>query len=260
MMMNNKIKNAFDKVRAEDELKRNTKDFLSARAARTVSLRRFQRTAVAFACLALVMLSFGGWRFYMTPVSAVSIDVNPSIELGVNRFDRVVAVEGYNDEGIDLAESVNLKNLNYSDAIETLFASETMQSYVAEDGLVSITVIGTDERKSEEMISRIRSCSYAGSPDVECHKGNRTEVKAAHEAGMSFGKYRAFLEIKDFDPEITINDVQELTMRQMRDRINEHSGESNKHSDSKGAGGHSGNIHHGGNEGNPDGRQNHGGN
>ena len=31
----------------------------------------------------------------MTPVSAVSIDVNPSIELGVNRFDRVVAVEGY---------------------------------------------------------------------------------------------------------------------------------------------------------------------
>jgi hypothetical protein len=247
MMMNNRIKNAFDKVRAEDELKRNTKDFLSARAARTVSLQRFQRTAVAFACLALVMLSFGGWRFYMTPVSAVSIDVNPSVELGINLFDRVVAVEGYNDEGIDLAESVNLKNLNYSDAIETLLASETMQSYVAEDGLVSITMIGSDDRKSEEMISRIRSCSYAGSPDVECHKGNRAEVKAAHKAGMSFGKYRAFLELKDFDPEITADDVQGLTMRQIRDRINEKSCNSDDHSGTNGNKGHRSGGNGGGN-------------
>ena len=158
-----------------------------------------------------------------------------------------MAVEGYNDEGIDLAESVNLKNLNYSDAIETLLASETMQSYVEEDGIVSITMIGSEDRKSEEMISRIRSFSNAGSPDVECHKGNRAEVKAAHKAGMSFGKYRAFLELKDFDPEITADDVQGLTMRQIRDRINEKSCNSDDHSGTNGNKGHRSGGNGGGN-------------
>ncbi len=246
-ILNNKIKDAFEKVHAEDKLKRNTKEFLSARAARTVSIRRFQRTAVAFACLALVMLSFGGWRFYMTPVSAVSIDVNPSIELGVNRFDRVVSAEGYNDDGIDLIKSVKFKNLNYSDAIETLLVSEAMRQYLSDDSLVSITVIGDTEEKSEEMADRIRSCGYAGSNNVVCNKGNLTEVEAAHAAGMSFGKYRAFLELKAFAPEIIADDVRDLTMRQIRDRINDLSGNTNSRPGGNGGNENRSGGNHGGN-------------
>ena len=31
----------------------------------------------------------------MTPTAYISIDINPSLELGINRFDRIVSVEGY---------------------------------------------------------------------------------------------------------------------------------------------------------------------
>ncbi|WP_181861874.1 anti-sigma-I factor RsgI family protein [Slackia isoflavoniconvertens] len=35
----------------------------------------------------------------MQPTAYMGIDVNPSIELGVNRFDVVVCAEGLNDDG-----------------------------------------------------------------------------------------------------------------------------------------------------------------
>ena len=129
----------------------------------------------------------------MTPVSAISVDVNPSLELGVNRLDRVVAVDGYNDDGTDLAAFVDLLNLNYSDALEVLLNSQAMQSYMAKNDPVSITEIGSTKQKSEEMFARIRSCGYAKTPTVESHLGRHAEPAADHEAGMSYGKHQAIL-------------------------------------------------------------------
>ncbi len=225
--MNNKIHDAVDSVHAEESLKRNTKAFLAERTTAASRPSRFRRMATALACFTLVLLGFGGWRFYVTPVSAISVDINPSIELGVNRFDRIVSVTGYNEDGTDHAASVELRNLNYSDALDALLSSEEMQPYRENGGLVSITVIGSTEQKSEEMRVRIASCGYASSRNVECQCGNREDVTAAHEAGLSFGKYRAFLELQALDPDVSAEDVQSMTMRQIRDRINELSGSSN---------------------------------
>lgn len=42
---------------------------------------------------------------------------------------------------------------------------------------------------------------------------------AAHEAGLSCGKYRAFLELQLLDPDITPEAVQGMTMREIRELI-----------------------------------------
>lgn len=225
--MNNKIRDAMSSVHAEESLIRSTKAFLASKTSAPARPFYHRYAAVAFACLAFMMLGFGGWNFYMAPVSTISVDVNPSIELGINRLDRVVSVQGYNEDGRVLAASVELKNLNYSDALDVLLSSETMQPYRANNGLVSITVIGNTDQKSEEMRSQIAACGYAASPNVECRCGNREEVEAAHAAGLSFGKYRAYLELKALDPSVTTEDVQGLTMRQIRDKIEELGGSGN---------------------------------
>jgi hypothetical protein len=225
--LDNKIRDAMGSVRAEEALIRSTKAFLASKASAPAKPFSLRYAAVAFACLAFMVLGFGGWNFYMVPVSAISVDVNPSIELGVNRLDRVVSVKGYNEDGKALAASVELKNLNYSDALDVLLSSETMQPYRANDGLVSITVIGNTEQKSEEMRARIAACGYAAAPNVECRCGNREEVEIAHASGLSFGKYRAYLELQALDPSVTPEDVQGLTMRQIRDKIQELGGSGN---------------------------------
>ena len=94
--MRDRLKQAFDAVHAEEALKERTKAFVAQQtrghARRRPALR--PSLAAAFACLCLLFT--GGYWLYFTPTATISIDINPSIELGVNRFNRVVSVEGYN--------------------------------------------------------------------------------------------------------------------------------------------------------------------
>lgn len=57
-------------------------------------------TAVCHGCrLCFLMAGAGGYTVYSRPVSYISIDVNPSIELAVNRFDRVVSAKATTQTG-----------------------------------------------------------------------------------------------------------------------------------------------------------------
>ncbi|MDO4547821.1 MAG: hypothetical protein Q4D04_06985 [Clostridia bacterium] len=220
--MINRIKDAFDSVHAQETLKQNTKEIIRSRIKTRESCRyNIRRFAVACACFVLVVVAFGGWHIYMTPVSAISINVNPSVELGVNRFERVIAVNGFNDDGMELIESVNMMHLPYLRALEVLMYSALFEEYLEEDALISITVIGQTEEDGEMMRSRIASCDYASRPNVECRCGRRDEVTAAHALGLSFGKYRALLELQELDPNVTAEDIRGLTMRQIRNMIYE---------------------------------------
>lgn len=218
--MADRIQDALDGIHAEEALKARTKAVLAERInAGTADKRGVNpRLLIALACVMLVFLG-GGYYMYFTPACAISVDVNPSVELGVNRFGRVVTVEGYNEDGARLAASVKLHNMVYTDALETLMASDAMAKYVSSNALISITVIGGTDEESEHMRSRIASCGYARNGNVECRCGNRELTKAAHEAGLSFGKYQAYLDLKALDPSVSAEDVQGLSMRQIRDWI-----------------------------------------
>ena len=82
--------------------------------ARFVSLRR--AVAAVAACLVLAVVGFGGFA-YAQPTTYVGIDVNPSIELGVNRFGIVVQAEAFNDDGRALLDAVSLTGRGYADAL-----------------------------------------------------------------------------------------------------------------------------------------------
>ena len=47
----------------------------------------------------MLAVSIGGYSYIQTPVSYVSIDVNPSVELTLNRVDRVISATAFNGDG-----------------------------------------------------------------------------------------------------------------------------------------------------------------
>lgn len=47
----------------------------------------------------------------------------------------------------------------------------------------------------------------------------QADVAEAHAAGLSVGKYRAYLELREVLPDVTVEDVQRLTMREIRDLL-----------------------------------------
>ena len=218
--MNEKLKEAFDQVQADEELKNRTRAFISQKTEGYTRFRssfRYQRLAAAFACMALLL--FGGHWLYFTPTTEISIDINPSMELGVNRFNRVISFEGYNDDGQKLLDSLDIKYMNYYDAVNAIIESDKIAALLSRDEILTIAVIGTDTTQSEAIYSRIQSCT-AEKSNTYCYHAHSDEVEEAHEAGLSYGKYQAFLELQALDPQITADEIQHMTMREIRDRIN----------------------------------------
>ncbi len=224
--MNDKLKEAFGEIRAEEQLKESTRRFL---AQKTGDVRKYRgwgykRLIPVVASMAILVAGWGGYQVYFKPVSVISIDVNPSLELGVNRFDRVVSVKGFNEDGRKLADSVNVKYAEYTDALEEILSSDSVRRCLRRDEVVAIDVVGDDESACGRMLTNIEHCT-SGHRNTYCGSSNIEDVEAAHELGLSYGKYRAYLELRELDPDVMPEDIQGMTMREIRDLIERLSGD-----------------------------------
>lgn len=220
--MRDELKTALDKVTADDALRQSTRAFLARQThdygAAKARPRAARRMAAAFACLALVVVGGTGYWAYFSPTCAISIDINPSVELAVNRFDKVISVDGIGKDGDALAESLDVRFLNYADALDCLLQNPEVEDYLAQDEVLSIAVAGDNQGQADAILAQTQTCT-AGTNNVYCRAASTEEIEQAHEAGLSFGKYEAFLALQALDPSVTPEDVQRLTMREIRDRI-----------------------------------------
>lgn len=218
--MNGNLKETLDKIQAEESLKENTRQFLLQKTNHYTSKKKTSsvRWVAAAACFLFAFFGISGYQAYFTPVSAISIDINPSIELGINRFDRVISVEGYNEDGQILADSLDIRFLNYTDALNEILENEMVVDCLSRNEIMSISVAGKEEEQSSEILAQVESCTRY-QQNVYCQAGNYQQVEDAHTLGLSFGKYQAYLELKELDSQITPEEVQGMTMREIRDRI-----------------------------------------
>ncbi len=241
--MSGKIKNAFSEIHADENLKMQTFENITAKKP-TKRIPLAAKLAPAMAVFALFI--FG--NIYFTPVSFISIDINPSIELSVNAFDRVINVTASNEDGENIINAVNLTNLNYIEALETLNSTESFRDFT--DSYTEITVISDN---SNEIINSIENCTF-NNQNMSFHSTNPELKEQALENNISFGKYRAYLELLEVNPSVEIEDVANLPMGTIRDMI-ENDGALSSDAPSQGSGAQS---NHGNNSnGSNDGNQNH---
>ena len=232
--MNERIWNAFDEIHAEEELKRNTKAFLEEmRKEKKPERRGMYKWIPIMVCFFLMLTGFGGYRIYFTEASVISVDINPSLELNLNTFDRVISVKGYSEDGKDLVKEADVKHMDYKKALEEIIYTKCVRECLNNDELLLITVAGKNEEKNTEMLKNIEDF-LPENENMQCTGAGREEIENAHKAGLSVGKYRAFLELKAQNPEITPEEVQGLTMRQIRDLAREGQGETSEDSQKRG--------------------------
>lgn len=225
--MYDRMKDAFDGVHAEEALKEKTREYLYKKtngySKKKVFHHGFRYGLSAVACALLIFIG-GNW-LYFTPTAEISIDINPSIELSVNRFDRVISVNGYNEDGDILAEQLDIKFADYTEAIDEVMKNEKIADLLSGDAVMTIAVVGGGETQSQRILSGVKQCT-ADRKNTYCYCAQKDEVEHAHEMGLSYGKYKAYLELRELNPDITAEEVTEMTMREIRDLIAELSGES----------------------------------
>ena len=236
--LDTRVRQAFDNVTVPDDVKRGTLTYIASIAeasgvsaetapasaaaprkharARIIPLRR--AAAALAACLALAFAGFGGFA-YAQPTTYVGIDVNPSIELGVNRFGIVVRVEALNGDGESLLDAVSLTGRGYADALSLLTQSDAFSPYAQEDSYIEISVTSDDARQAEAIRQQSDACLSALPCRGSCHAVDEGTREAAVSAGMGVGRYRAALELVELDPSVTLEECASLSMRELRDRI-----------------------------------------
>ncbi len=227
MNMNKTFKNLFGSIQAEEELKDRTKAFLEKRTLgySKVKAETHKYHLYAAVCACFLFMLFGGYWLYFTPIAEISIDINPSIEMSINRFDRVISVSDFNQDGQELSSTLHIKYKNYMDAVKLILNHKTIALLLADNEIMTITVIGPDRQQSAKILSEVEVCAREHS-NTYCYAASSEEVAAAHEMGLSCGKYRAFLELQALAPNVTPETVGGMTMREIRELINSLSGDS----------------------------------
>nr|WP_296438223.1 hypothetical protein [uncultured Acetatifactor sp.] len=222
MELEKKVRDAFGCVKASEGLKESTKSFLRE-AGRNRQAHRGAALRLATVCAALaVFLGIGGFAFLGTPVAYVSIDVNPSLELELNRLDRVIAVRAFNEDGERIAAGISVKGMRCEDALEKILDSREMQPYLTQDAALTFTVATESEPKEAQLLSdiaRSRGCTEHGGVSV---RADMSLVGEAHENGLSFGKYQVYRLLLQYEPTVTVQDCHEMSMSQMHGMIEAH--------------------------------------
>ena len=240
------LSGAFDKVHAPEQLKMRTIEMIEAQRMRqtdgvvdqadaadgqadvaddaSIPTKKKIRVIISLrakialaACAVLIALGIGGGAYaYQTPVAYVGIDINPSIELGVNYFDRVVGAEGVNADGQDILSETNVVGMSYEEALASLNDSLANKGYLTADAAVAVTVMCDDDSRCSNLEETSQRCFSSAGQGVHCSRATSTEHHEAHESGLGMGKYLAWRSLVDAGVDISADDVAHMTMSELR--------------------------------------------
>ena len=98
--------------------------------------------AAAAACLCLVF--FGYYQPNYTAYGTLRIQINPDVEMTVSRTDRVLDLEGLNDDGEDLIEGYAYQGKDRETAADELVERAIHMGYLADGDTISVTVTSAD--------------------------------------------------------------------------------------------------------------------
>lgn len=219
------------------------------------------RIAAIAACLALVACLIGGVADFLRPVAYVGIDVNPSVELMLNRFDIVVGTHALNDDGQQALDKAPCMWRPFDDAARDLDGA--MRAIAGEGAVVEVSIDCDNESRYAALAAQSNNC-FGCNGEAHCDRTNAEERQAAHNLGMGVAKYRAYQELQEAGVDTSAEECASMSMRELRDLLaktgvdtsegeSEHAGMGN----GQGAGTHGGNSAKGHNNGSGNGNGKH---
>lgn len=170
-------------------------------AVETKKKKRRWAPLAAAACLALVLVGGGGGYYYYSAnnavASLVSLDVNPSIQLEVNKNEKVLSATPMNDDGAEILDGMDLKGTQADVAMYAIIGSLLQHGYVDElANSILITVEDDDQARGEKLQQELSAQADAALANAQVNGAvlaqtlqNSEELsQKAQEYGISTGK------------------------------------------------------------------------
>jgi hypothetical protein len=220
------FKSAVNHIHAKENMKRKTEEYLmdnlSAISAAPNQVRKkslLMKRVIAVACSAVFVCgtSLGAYAYYKTPTSYLSLDINPSVELGVNAFGKVVSAMAYNNDGKTILDGQNVMGSSVKSAVSTLVKSAAQKGFVAKDGSTVIAV--TSETDNSSTATDLEDAAAQGADSAVKSEGDTATVQKenvalerrdeARKLGITPGKLNLIQKLQALDPSITVDEYKD---------------------------------------------------
>lgn len=227
--MKDKIVNSFDQIHAEAELIDST--YNSLKNARLKNLNKDSvkkkhlitgyRPGIAFAMVVLLVL-ISVYKVNTQAFSYISIDALPSIELTLNKKDKIIDAKAFNKNGQEILKQVNVEGKEYKEGIEIILGCDLMKESLKMDTTLSLKIISEDSDKGLNLQKELNRYKIHHKYISDINMSEYSIYESAHKEGLSFGKYASYLELKEYDDNITTDQCHNMSMGEIAKEIQDH--------------------------------------
>ena len=212
-------------------------------ARRPENKRRGSRRAGFLAAAAMFVLLIGGGAFYQTtklPADIIQMDVNPSIELTLNRYGKVLECQAANTDADPIVGEYNLSGQSAAQAVGKLTNALVDAGYVTDDkNAVLLSVISDSGSRAKKLANEAAAAvrSTAGDNGIDAsvmtqHFSKSDELTAmAKSLGVSCGKAALIKNFEDLLPEYDAAALSKLSIRDLNILADEYDLSGNSYTD-----------------------------
>lgn len=189
-------------------------------------------TTLVAACLAVILLC-GGGVFYQQAhavASVVSLDVNPSIELKVNRSEKVLACAPLNEDAkailADMSNGADLKGAKLDVAVNAIVGSLVRNGYLDSiSSAIMISVEDKDTARAEKLQRELTSAVDGVLQTSEAKAAVLTQTltqdaareQQARENNISTGKAALVNRVLAINPALKFDALAKLSVEELKD-------------------------------------------
>ncbi len=179
--------------------------------------------AAAFAILAAAAIGTVYYRQNNFVASRISLDVNPSVEIDINKNEKVLKVSPLNDDGKKIVGDMDFKGTTLEVAVNALIGSMLKEGYIDElSNSILISVDNDDKQKGEELKrklselinQRLSDEKFEGAVLSQTVTNDKVE-KVAKENGISKGKAQLINSILKLNKKYTFEELAKLSINEL---------------------------------------------
>lgn len=192
----------------------------------TIKKKRRWPIWAASTAAALVLTAGAAWGLtgaYGTD-SLISIDVNPSIELATNRYEKVLRVTALNDDANQILDGMDLKGTDLHVAINALIGSMVKNGYI--DDIRNSVLVSVDSKNTsraaalqDELAADIQQALESSAISAAVLKQSVQEDDAlrslAEQYGISSGKAALIQQLSQQDPTLNLEDLAAMNINDL---------------------------------------------
>ncbi|MEW9094727.1 MAG: anti-sigma factor domain-containing protein [Clostridiaceae bacterium] len=193
------------------------------------SISKVVAAIFVFTVTSLYSLYF--WNENYRSVALLAVDINPSVEMNINKNYRVIQILALNEEASKLPLE-NLKNYSVTDALEKIVEMAEAEGYIKKDESNHVLVTSVELKSNNESNEDLDQILIEGKEKIEKvsnERGQQVEVVAiksdketlneAKKEHISVGKMEIYKKTKDENEKQDKKEIEKLKDKKVKELI-----------------------------------------